>query len=132
LTTAILLLSGIATDGETHGGADFGQSDVAQSRYAPSEALLRDGDHVVQVHCARLLHAVRFIEHDLRWHASNRGRDGRDSHRRQVRHGAFPRQDDDWTLFVGRSKPVKANVASRYSGHAASASQADASCGFLK
>jgi len=42
----------------------------------------------VQVHRARGLHAVLFIQNHFRWYAANRGRDRRNRDRGQIRNGA--------------------------------------------
>src|SRR6185437_14614528 len=128
--------TGVATDRETQRGADLAHPYVAEMSHAFAQAPLRNGDHIVQVGHAGLLHTIRFTQHDLRWHSTNRGCDRRNGHGRQIGHGAFPRKYDDWPLLVRWSKPVKTDVPSGYfSGQAASASQGSdspCSCGCLE
>jgi hypothetical protein len=91
---------------------------------------------MMQVYRARRLHTVFFIHDDFGWHAADRGCDGRNRDSRQVSNGAATSEHDHRPLLIGRSKAIKADIATGYSaGRAASASQrrdSSGGCGCLE
>ncbi len=130
LGSAMLALNPIATKREAQGSANIAQAVVAQTGHSPSQSPLRNRHRIVQVHGAGTLHAIPFVQRDLRGHPSYRRCDWRNGNCRQITDRAVARQHHDRSLFIGRSELIEPNISPGYSlGHAASDSQAaDSSC----
>ena len=72
---APLLLSLLTTQRKPQRTADFAHPYRTQPGHSPSQPLLGDHNRILQIHRARRLHPVLFIQHHLRRDSSNRGRD---------------------------------------------------------
>src|SRR3954467_9263317 len=92
--------------------------------------LLRNRDRIVQVHGARCLHAIVFVQDDLGGHSSYGGCYWGNRDRRQISDRTLTRKDHYRSFLIRRSERIKADIAPIYSaGHAASASQSTDSSG---
>src|SRR5258706_6497431 len=113
-----------AAQSKAQGRANLIHPPGAEPRHPPSQSPLRNGHRVVKIYRAAALHAIVFVEHDLRWHSANGGCYRGDGGGGQVPDGALASEDQHWTLFIRSVELVKPYVTSGYfSGHAASDSQ---------
>jgi len=116
----------VAAQGKTQGCAHLLHSQWSEVSDTLTQALLRHGYRVVEIHGARPLHTIFLVQPHFGGNPSDAGRDRRNRRCGQVFKGAIAGQYYDWPSLVRRSKTVKPDVASSYSsGQIASASHPD-------
>ena len=113
----------VATQRKTQCRANLSQARGAELRYALAEAFLRHCHYVVQVDGAGRLHAILFVQQNLRRHIANLRRNRRNSNSGEVRKRTIASKHDHRPYFIWRREAKKPNFSMDYSsGHAASAS----------
>jgi len=116
--------SEIASQRESESGTNFAHSQGTQMGNSPAQPALRNCNHIVEVYCARGLHAVLFVQDHFRRHATDRGCDRCNGDRREISDSAVASQHNHRPPLVRGRKLVKSDVSPGYpAGHAASVSQ---------
>src|SRR5262245_8104635 len=93
-------LVAVATEAEAQGCTDFRHSERTELCNPLSQAILSDGDDIVQIYGTVRFHAIILSEQNLGRHTANRGSDRRHCNRRQIRQGAVARENDDRPFLV--------------------------------
>jgi hypothetical protein len=76
-----------------------------------AQAFLRDGNGIVEVYRASVLHPVIHIQCHRRWHVPDRGGNWRHGYSREMSNGAIASENENRSLLVRLCKSAKVNIS---------------------